>query len=155
VVLNASGGVGSFAVQFARDRGCTVVGTCSGKNKELVESKSHAMLCDSKIQYTHINGVCVCTYFMLRSSGLGATVVDYTAGDLVQGVRAVMPEGADLVFDCFGGQQAVLGLDMIKEGGIVVSIANFEIGSIAAAAGKRGKAFLVRSSGMNRAEHRI
>jgi NADPH2:quinone reductase len=39
VVLNASGGVGSFAVQFARDRGCTVVGTCSGKNKELVESK--------------------------------------------------------------------------------------------------------------------
>lgn len=74
-------------------------------------------------------------------------MVDYTAGDIVQGVRAVLPEGADVVFDCFGGEQAKQGLDMIKEGGIVVSIANFEMAALAAAAGKRGKAMLVRPSG--------
>jgi NADPH:quinone reductase-like Zn-dependent oxidoreductase len=87
-------------------------------------------------------------HYIIYGAGLGATVVDYTSGDIVQGVRAVLPEGADLVFDCFGGEQARLGLELIKEGGIVVSIANFEIGAIAAAAGKRGKAFLVRPSGM-------
>ena len=34
----ASGGVGHFAVQFAKERGAYVIGTASGKNKEFVRS---------------------------------------------------------------------------------------------------------------------
>ena len=38
LVLGASGGVGSFAVQIARALGATVTGVCSGANRELVMS---------------------------------------------------------------------------------------------------------------------
>ena len=36
-ILNASGGVGSFAVQFAKAKGIKVVGTCSGRNTDFVK----------------------------------------------------------------------------------------------------------------------
>jgi NADPH:quinone reductase-like Zn-dependent oxidoreductase len=38
LVVGASGGVGHFAVQIARNAGATVVGVCSGRNAELVLS---------------------------------------------------------------------------------------------------------------------
>jgi len=38
LVIGASGGVGHLAVQIARAAGATVIGVCSGKNRELVES---------------------------------------------------------------------------------------------------------------------
>ena len=38
LITGASGGVGSFAVQFAKAKGAYVIGTASGKNKEFVRS---------------------------------------------------------------------------------------------------------------------
>jgi NADPH:quinone reductase-like Zn-dependent oxidoreductase len=38
LILGAAGGVGSFAVQFAKEAGATVIGTCSAKNVDLVKS---------------------------------------------------------------------------------------------------------------------
>jgi NADPH:quinone reductase-like Zn-dependent oxidoreductase len=37
LIIGASGGIGTFAVQLARARGARVVGVCSGKNAALVE----------------------------------------------------------------------------------------------------------------------
>eukprot|EP00475_Leptophrys_vorax_P041614 TRINITY_DN78425_c0_g1_i1.p1 TRINITY_DN78425_c0_g1~~TRINITY_DN78425_c0_g1_i1.p1 ORF type:complete len:328 (+),score=122.01 TRINITY_DN78425_c0_g1_i1:271-1254(+) len=61
LVLGAAGGVGSFAVQFAKAKGATVVGTCSTKNVDVVKS----------LGADH--------------------VVDYTAGDVAAAVSAVTP----------------------------------------------------------------
>lgn len=38
LILGASGGTGSFAVQIAKAMGCNVTATCSGKNSEFVKS---------------------------------------------------------------------------------------------------------------------
>mmetsp|Transcript_22236 Transcript_22236/g.22938 ORF Transcript_22236/g.22938 Transcript_22236/m.22938 type:complete len:327 (+) Transcript_22236:234-1214(+) len=116
LVLNASGGTGSFAVQLAVNRGINVVGTCSSRNKEFVES-------------------------------LGAKVIDYTTGNVVEQVKAIFPNGADVVYDCIGGDQTQIGIDALSENGIIVSIAHFTVDSLAAASGKRGTAFLVKVSG--------
>lgn len=115
VVINASGGVGSFAIQFLKAKGCEGLGICSSRNTEYV-------------------------------SGLGAThTVDYSAGDQEAAVLEIFPGGADIVFDAFGGDSTASGCRMLKEGGTIVSIANFGVADVAAAAGKNqtGKAFLV------------
>lgn len=121
LVLNASGGTGSFAVQLAVNHGCNVVGTCSSRNKEFVES-------------------------------LGAKVIDYTSGNVVEQLKEIFPNGADVVYDCIGGDQTQIGIDCLSESGIIVSIAHFTVQEVAAAAGKNGVAFLVRVSGDQLAE---
>lgn len=71
LVHNATGGVGSFAVQIARAFGARVIGTASAPNHEYVR-------------------------------GLGAEPVPY--GDaMVEAVRALAPEGVDVVLDLVGG----------------------------------------------------
>jgi NADPH:quinone reductase-like Zn-dependent oxidoreductase len=121
LVLNASGGTGSFAVQLAVNRGCNVVGTCSSRNKEFVES-------------------------------LGATVIDYTTGNVAEQLKAIFPNGADVVYDCIGGDDTLVGIECVSESGIIVSIAHFTVHEVAAAAGKRGTAFLVQVSGQQLSE---
>lgn len=37
LILGGSGGVGSFAVQWAKNKGCTVIATCSAANVKYVE----------------------------------------------------------------------------------------------------------------------
>jgi NADPH:quinone reductase-like Zn-dependent oxidoreductase len=48
LVIGAAGGVGSFAVQFAKARGATVIGVCSGSKAALVRSLG----ADDVIDYT-------------------------------------------------------------------------------------------------------
>jgi NADPH:quinone reductase-like Zn-dependent oxidoreductase len=78
---------------------------------------------------------------------LGATPIDYSQGNVVADVQAIFPNGADVVFDCVGDQQTQFGVEALKQGGKIVSIANWEVSEIAAAAGKTGISFLVKVSG--------
>jgi len=118
LVLNASGGVGSFAVQFAVAKGCKVVGTCSSRNIDYVK-------------------------------GFGATPVDYTKNSVVADVKKVagFESGADVVFDCVGGESTDAGIELVKSDGKIVSIANFDIVSLAEAKNKKGEVHLTSPSG--------
>jgi len=87
LVHGAAGGVGAFAVQFARDRGAHVIGTASVANTAFVSS-------------------------------LGAeTVIDYAATPFEQVVRDM-----DVVLDTMGGEVLLRSMQVVKPGGIVVSL---------------------------------
>src|SRR5262245_53267759 len=88
----AAGGVGHLAVQLAKWRGAYVLATASAKNAAFVQ-------------------------------GLGADeVIDYTAGDFRQAVLARHPGGVDAVFDTVGGETQAKSVEVIKEGGALISI---------------------------------
>ncbi|MGI8458021.1 MAG: NADP-dependent oxidoreductase [Propionibacteriaceae bacterium] len=86
----ASGGVGQFAVQLARLRGATVIGTASPRNHDHLQT-------------------------------LGATPVDYGDG-LVDRVRAIAPDGVDVVLDLVGGDALAQTPQLLAAGGRVGSI---------------------------------
>ncbi|MEJ8306456.1 NADP-dependent oxidoreductase [Saccharibacillus sacchari] len=87
LVHAAAGGVGQFAVQLAKWKGATVIGTASATNIEFVKS-------------------------------LGADVViDYRSEDFSKLVNDV-----DLVVDTVGGDTEQRSWDVLKRGGILVSL---------------------------------
>lgn len=105
LILGASGGVGSFGVQFAKIVGAKVVAVSSKRN--------HAYMKE-----------------------LGADeAVDYALGDFRDAVKSILPQGADVVFDCFGLEALAKGYDCVKRGGRVVSILVRESKELAAKAG--------------------
>jgi NADPH2:quinone reductase len=88
----AAGGVGGFGVQLARSRGARVIATASAANHDYVR-------------------------------GLGADgVVDYTKGDFRDAVRLLVPAGVDVAFDTVGGDVQTRSADVVKPGGILVSL---------------------------------
>jgi NADPH:quinone reductase-like Zn-dependent oxidoreductase len=86
VVLNASGGVGSIAVQLAVDLGANVIGVASSRNADYV-----------------------------RSLGASETL-DYTAGPLPEQLRQVAPEGAHAVADFIGGDALAAAPSLLRSG---------------------------------------
>ncbi len=92
VVLGASGGVGSFAVQLGKIAGARVLAVASAKNHDY-----------------------------LKTLGADA-VIDYQAGNVGQAIKAAAPAGADVVFDCVGPDAMRTVYDCVKRGGRVVSI---------------------------------
>lgn len=88
-----AGGVGSFALQFAKMKGAIVITT---------SSKSH---------HPYIN--------TLKPDH----VIDYTQEDFVQAVRKLYPEGVDVVFDTVGGTNLEKSYEVLKKKGRLVSIA--------------------------------
>ena len=91
-ILGASGGVGSSAVQLAAGAGARVIGLASEANHDYVKS-------------------------------LGAeAMIDYQRGDFIQSLGELLPQGADLVFDCRGGDTLVRGQLCVRPGGRLVSI---------------------------------
>lgn len=87
LVHGAAGGVGGYAVQFARWKGAHVIGTVSTANVAFVRS-------------------------------LGAeTVIDYTVTPFADVVRDV-----DLVLDTIGGETLRRSMQVIKRGGMIVSL---------------------------------
>ena len=89
LVAGAAGGVGHFAVQFAKVAGARVIGTGSTRNRDFV-------------------------------LGLGADeYVDYTQQEVGEAVG-----GADLAFDTVGGDTTASLLPAVREGGMLVTIAN-------------------------------
>ena len=94
LILGASGGVGTFAIQLAKHKGATVVAVASAKNAAFMKD-------------------------------LGADfTVDYAQGNVAEAVRALVPAGVDLIFDCIDGETLPQALPVLKPAGKLVSILN-------------------------------
>jgi len=96
VLIHAgAGGVGGMAIQLAKYAGAKVYTTASKKNHDYVKS-------------------------------LGADVaIDYTQEDFVEFINEEEAHGVDLVFDCVGGESLHQSVDIVKEGGHLVTICEF------------------------------
>lgn len=92
LVHAAAGGVGSWAVGIARQRGARVVGTARPENADYV-----------------------------RGLGAEA-VLDYRSPDLKSRILEFAPEGADVVLDAVGGATLALSYDVVKPGGVLVGL---------------------------------
>jgi NADPH:quinone reductase-like Zn-dependent oxidoreductase len=92
IVVGATGGVGSYFVQFAARRGARVVAVCRGENADYA-----------------------------RSLG-AADVIDYRAGDVVEAVRSRYPDGIDAIADMHGDKESVAKLaEQVRTGGHLAS----------------------------------
>jgi NADPH:quinone reductase-like Zn-dependent oxidoreductase len=108
LIAGAAGGVGHFAVQFAKHAGAQAVGTGSARNREFV-------------------------------LGLGAyEYVDYTTQDVAEVVRDV-----DVAFDTVGGETTQRLVSTLREGGVVVTIANAPPEQAAAERGARAEQLMM------------
>lgn len=94
LVLGASGGVGTMAIQLAKERGATVIGVASEKN--------HAYMKELGADHT-------------------ITYQDTHVGNAVKGL---FPGGVDLLFDCASGETLEQALTALKPKGKLVSILN-------------------------------
>ena len=92
LIHGAAGGVGSFAVQFAKCGGLLVAATCGTANVEYV-----------------------------RSLG-AERVIDYKTEDVCQAVRDWSAGGVDVVLDAVGPATLPKALDMLRPGGRLVNI---------------------------------
>ena len=93
VVLGAAGGVGVAAVDLAQVLGGRVIAAASTADKL-------ALCCDRGAEHT----------------------VNYVADDLRDAVRAIIPEGADVVIDPVGGPAAERALRSVRWGGRFVTV---------------------------------
>lgn len=91
-IHGGSGGVGSFAVQFACRAGARVAATCSSANVEY-----------------------------LKSLG-AHKVIDYTQENIARQIAAWAPQGLDYVMDTVGVSTLPYALDLVRRGGTLVSI---------------------------------
>lgn len=92
LIHGASGGVGSFAVQFAKSGGLLVAATCGTANVEYV-----------------------------RSLG-GDRIIDYKTEDVCRAIRDWSAEGVDVVLDTVGPATLPEALDILRPGGRVINI---------------------------------
>ncbi|MCX6123905.1 MAG: NADP-dependent oxidoreductase [Proteobacteria bacterium] len=92
LILNASGGVGSLAVQIAKNLGALVDATTGSKNIDYVKSLG------------------------------AHHVIDYTQGDFHKQASASSPEGYDFILDAMGGASLEAAWKHLKKGGQLVSI---------------------------------
>lgn len=112
MIHGGSGGLGSFAVQFARWAGARVAASCSTAN----------------VDY-------------LRQLGV-ERVIDYRQEDIPLVVREWAPGGLDYLMDAVGVSTLPAGLDLVRRGGTYVSIPTLvddgDIPAAAAAGAERG-----------------
>ncbi|MDZ7720301.1 MAG: NADP-dependent oxidoreductase [Balneolaceae bacterium] len=92
LILGASGGVGTFAIQLAKARGATVIGIASEKNHDY-----------------------------MKELGADETIT-YEDTDISEAVLDATPGGVDLIFDCSRGDALQRSLKTLKNGGKLVSI---------------------------------
>lgn len=110
----ASGGVGHYAVQLARESGARVIATAGPANLDFVRS-------------------------------LGAeTVIDYRATDFCGEVRRIVPGGVDVAFDTVGGEVQDRSAEVVRPGGVLVSILAFQYEAQMVARGVRPAYVFVR-----------
>lgn len=92
LVHGGSGGVGSFAVQFAKSIGAKIAATCGTANVDYVKS---------------LGADCV---------------VDYRTQDVERALRDWLPEGFDVVLDAVSCGTLPSGLALLRKGGVLVSV---------------------------------
>ena len=118
VLINGgAGGVGSFAIQFAKLAGARVVTTASPRNHDYVTQLG------------------------------ADVAVDYNAPDVVEQLRAAAPQGYTLVFDAVGGTALEQAWQVIGKGSRVVSIVDTPDAERAQAAGVEGYFHFVSPNG--------
>jgi NADPH:quinone reductase len=93
LITSAAGGVGSAAVQIAAAIGARVLGVAS------------------PIHHDYVRGL-----------GANATF-DYHDADWVEQIRALIPDGVDVLFDDFGGETRDRALGALRDGGRAVFLA--------------------------------
>src|SRR5918998_137489 len=92
LIVGATGGVGSYAVQLAARRGARVIATARQANEAYV-----------------------------RKLGATETI-DHTRGDLVEAVRAAHPDGIAAIIDLVSDPEALVRMvGLVKEGGRIAS----------------------------------
>ena len=92
LIVGATGGVGSYAIQLASRRGARVIATARRENEAFA-----------------------------RELG-AAEVIDHTRGDLVDAVRAAYPGGIEAVIDLVSDREALGRMaGLVKEGGRLAS----------------------------------
>lgn len=93
VLIHGGGGaVGNFAIQFAKVAGAQVAATCGATNRSYVES-------------------------------LGCELsIDYRTQDILAATRQWSADGVNLVLDCVGCGSLPDSLDLLRPGGMLVSI---------------------------------
>jgi NADPH:quinone reductase-like Zn-dependent oxidoreductase len=93
LIVGATGGVGSFAVQFAAQRGATVIATAKPGDEDA----------------------------LVRSLGASETV-DYAGGDIVGTLRARHPGGIDALIDLVNRDEAFGPVaDLVRDGGRIAT----------------------------------
>jgi len=94
LILGASGGVGTLAIQLAKTNGAEVIGVASKKN--------HGYMKELGADHT----------------------IDYSDNHVGEAASAIAPGGVDLIFDCSRGDAfgQVMEAGVLKEGGKIVSI---------------------------------
>lgn len=94
LILGASGGVGTLAIQLAKTVGAKVIGVASKQNHDY-----------------------------MKDLGADETV-DYKEGNVGDAVTKIEPEGVDLIFHCSRGDSLSQSKETLKSGGRLVSITN-------------------------------
>jgi NADPH:quinone reductase-like Zn-dependent oxidoreductase len=95
VIFGAAGGVGSIAVQLAKNCAARTVGVCSTQNLEYVKSLGATL------------------------------VVDYTTPGWIEAIKEATEGGPPLVFDTVGGESFFDALELVKPFGRVVFLNAF------------------------------
>ncbi|KAM7420302.1 hypothetical protein PAMA_014828 [Pampus argenteus] len=93
LVTAAAGGTGQFAVQFAKQAGCHVIGTCSSNEKA----------------------------GFLKSIGCDRPI-NYTAEDLAKTLRKEYPKGIDVVYESVGGSVFEVAVNCLANKGRLIVI---------------------------------
>ncbi len=97
LINGASGGIGSFAVQLAKWAGAEVATTCSGSNLDYVKSLGSDLL------------------------------IDYKTQNISEEIVKWAPQGTDLIIDAIGPASLPDSLDLLKQGGRLISIATLTV----------------------------
>ncbi len=88
-----AGGVGGYAIQFAKLRGAHVITTASKENFDYVKERG------------------------------ADTIIDYRSEDFVERIHKCHPEGVDIVFDTVGKHTLIKSYQAVKEAGKLITIA--------------------------------
>ena len=91
-ILSGAGGTGSLAVQISKDRGATVITTCSPANVDYVKSLGADF------------------------------IYDYSRNDVIEEIRSQYPGGIDLVFSNVLGDLHEKSYSLLRKGGKLVTI---------------------------------